>query len=90
MKKALLGLVLTALISSPVFAQQESTEAVVKRCVPYASLLGKIPDLTLDEYNAAVRELVRQEHSRLSGLVAKPTRLSMPPAALSSDESGLF
>ncbi len=89
MKKALLGLVLTALISSPVFAQQESTEAVVKRCVPYASLLGKIPDLTLDEYNAAVRELVRQEEHRLSKLVAGIAAPSVH-APVASDESGLF
>jgi hypothetical protein len=86
MKKTLLGVTLAVLISTPVFAQQEATEAAVKRFVPYTSLLGKIPDLTLDEYNAAVRELVRQEQRRLSGLVALPA----PAAAPSSDESGLF
>jgi hypothetical protein len=52
------GLLLTVW-SAPVFAQQGTTEAEIKRQVPYSAMRRSMPGLTLQDYNRAVRDLAR-------------------------------
>jgi hypothetical protein len=58
MKKVLLGAVLLVVtLVGPAFAQQTSTEAEIKRAVPYSRMLREFPEMTLAEYNDLVRQV---------------------------------
>jgi len=45
----------------PARAQNYAIEAEIKQAVPYSAMLRENPRLTLDEYNAAVREVARRQ-----------------------------
>ena len=47
------------LCSSPAAAQSSADEARIKALVPYSQMLAQQPGLTMEQYNAAVRDVAR-------------------------------
>src|SRR5437762_733267 len=52
---------LSVLPSRAQSADQFTREAEIRGAVPYVTMLREFPTLTLDEYNAAVKELAKTE-----------------------------
>ncbi len=84
MRKALLvamsGLLFT-ILSAPAFAQHATTEADIKRQVPYAAMLRSMPTLTLWEYNQAVRDMARTRSGASSQRLGSFRRRAIPGRA---------
>jgi hypothetical protein len=62
MKRAALCLAFALGVSFPAFAQ--TTEAELRLAVPYSSMAAKIPGLTVQQYNEAIREYARSLNTR--------------------------
>lgn len=74
----------------PVFAQDAAKEAEIRAAVPYSRMLSSMPNLTLDQYNAAVRELAKGLSGRpaTSGIMSTPptqTFAASPPSLVGTD-----
>lgn len=67
-----------ALVAVPALAQQSATESDIRRAAPYSSMKLQFPDLTLQEYNDAIRSLVRERTRQVSPLGSLDSRLSQP------------
>ena len=74
---AMTGLLFT-LLSAPALAQPATTEAEIRRPVPYSSMRRSMPSLTLQEYNQAIRDLARARRGRSSRRIAPTYRRPMP------------
>jgi hypothetical protein len=80
MGKAVIGMLLVALVTVPVRAQsslQAAKEAEIKLSVPFSEMRLTIPGLTLEQYNDAVRGLAQQELG-VSGFSAPTPAPSVP------------
>lgn len=60
MKQAVLGILLVVAFAMPALGQHAVTEAELRRLVPYWEMKRVVPDLTLDQYDRAIREVARQ------------------------------
>ena len=85
--------ILIAVVALPAYGQQRvDTEAALKAAVPYTRMLLEFPDMTLEEYNAAVREVTGERGERV-GMPAQPfmtipqvsPRTASPPSLVGAD-----
>lgn len=93
MRRAAICLVFALGVALPASAQ--TTEAELRLAVPYSSLAAKVPSLTVEQYNEAIREYarglnVRTAPSYPSTTYRPPTRRYVPstPPSITQNRMG--